>query len=119
MDTLTVIAECSTHSDNADRLRTALEGMIEPSLAESGCLAYQPYVDPNQPERMVIIEEWVDTDALQRHFATAHFAHVKGVLDEVLTQPLTIRTFVASPTVSSRGPSTPEVIDGIVAHFAS
>ncbi|MEU9499704.1 antibiotic biosynthesis monooxygenase [Streptomyces sp. NPDC048196] len=48
---LTVIAECLAAPGQEDRLRTALEAMIEPSLEEPGCLAYQPYADPNRPAR--------------------------------------------------------------------
>lgn len=91
MNTLTVVAECTAHPVAADRLRTALEAMIEPSLAEPGCLAYRPYADPNRPEHMVIIEEWGDTEALEKHFGTEHFARIKQVLDEVLAKPLIIR----------------------------
>ena len=46
---LTVVAECLAARGQEDRLRTALEAMIEPSLDEPGCLAYRPYVDPNEP----------------------------------------------------------------------
>ncbi|MFG3114335.1 putative quinol monooxygenase [Streptomyces sp. NPDC048197] len=55
---LIVVAECLAEPGQEDRLRTALEAMIEPSLEEPGCLAYRPYTDLNQPARMVIVEEW-------------------------------------------------------------
>ncbi|MGV9381512.1 putative quinol monooxygenase [Nonomuraea sp. NPDC003707] len=44
-----------------DRLRTGLEAMIEPSLDEPGCLAYEPYIDP---ARMLIVQEWTGRQAL-------------------------------------------------------
>ncbi|MEU1473516.1 putative quinol monooxygenase [Streptomyces sp. NPDC005761] len=88
---LTVIAECLAAPGQEDRLRTALEAMIEPSMDEPGCLAYRPYSDPNRPARMVIVEEWTDAAALAEHFTTAHFGHVKQVLDLVLAEPMTIR----------------------------
>lgn len=55
---LTVVAECLAAPGQEDRLRTALEAMIEPSLDEPGCLAYRPYADPNDGARMVIVEQW-------------------------------------------------------------
>ncbi|WP_327092344.1 antibiotic biosynthesis monooxygenase [Nonomuraea sp. NBC_01738] len=88
---LTVIAAFEAKSGYEDRLRTALEGMIEPSLDEAGCLAYDPYTDPNNPRRMVIVEEWTGRDALDFHFTTPHFHHVRDVLDLVLAKPFTIR----------------------------
>ncbi|MFD8689771.1 putative quinol monooxygenase [Streptomyces sp. NPDC059651] len=94
---LVVIAECLAAPGREDRLRTALEAMIEPSMEEAGCLAYRPYADPNRPARMVIVEEWTDAGALAEHFTTAHFHHVKQVLDLVLAEPMTIRRLTAVP----------------------
>lgn len=96
--TLTVIAGFGAKPGMEDDLRTALEGMIEPSLEEAGCLAYEPYTDPNQPARMVLIEEWTDKEALDLHFTTPHFEHVAGVLGTLLVKPFTIRHLVAPET---------------------
>ncbi len=93
-----VVAECLAAPGREDRLRTALEAMIEPSLEEPGCLAYQPYADPNRPARMVVVEEWATADDLDEHFATPHFLHVRKVLDLVLAEPMTIRRLVAAPS---------------------
>ncbi|BDM69575.1 hypothetical protein HEK616_30620 [Streptomyces nigrescens] len=93
---LIVVAECLAEPGQEDRLRTALEAMIEPSLEEPGCLAYRPYTDLNQPARMVIVEEWTDPQALAEHFTTPHFHHVKHVLDLILAEPMTIRKLTAA-----------------------
>ncbi|GGK36734.1 putative quinol monooxygenase [Nocardia camponoti] len=98
---LTVVAECLAAPGYEDRLRTALEAMIEPSMEEPGCLSYRPYADLNQLGRMVIVEEWTDADALAAHFATAHFAHVEQVLSFVLAEPMTVRKLVAACVVGS------------------
>ncbi|ARF55448.1 putative quinol monooxygenase [Streptomyces gilvosporeus] len=94
---LVVVAECLAADGQEDRLRTALEAMIEPSLEEPGCLAYRPYADPNDPARMVIVEEWTDRQALAEHFATPHFGHVRQVLERVLAEPIAIRELVVAP----------------------
>ncbi|MFD0690909.1 putative quinol monooxygenase [Actinomadura fibrosa] len=91
---LTVIAEMLASPGHEDRLRTALEAMIEPSLDEPGCIAYRPYVDPNHPGRMVVVEEWTGPDALDEHFATDHFHHVERVLEIILAEPMTVRKLV-------------------------
>ncbi|WP_327099110.1 antibiotic biosynthesis monooxygenase [Nocardia vinacea] len=95
---LTVIAECLAAPGQEDRLRTALEAMIEPSLEEPGCLAYRPYLDPNHAGRMVIVEQWTGAQALAEHFTSAHFRHVQQVLEFVLAEPMTIRELVTAPT---------------------
>jgi quinol monooxygenase YgiN len=94
---LTVVAECLAAPGYEDRLRTALEAMIEPSLDEPGCLAYQPYVDPNEPARMVVVERWTGRDALDSHFTTPHFQHVREVLERILAEPMVVRRLTADP----------------------
>ncbi|MFC4908671.1 putative quinol monooxygenase [Actinomadura gamaensis] len=89
--TLFVVAELRAVRGQEDRLRTALEAMIEPSLDEPGCLAYRPYGDPNDPSRMVVVEEWTGPDALAEHFATPHFRHAEQVFAGILAEPMTVR----------------------------
>ncbi|MEV5839299.1 putative quinol monooxygenase [Nocardia sp. NPDC052112] len=89
-----VVTQFLASDGQEDRLRTALEAMIEPSLAEPGCLAYQPYADPNDPSRMVLLEEWTGPEALHEHFATPHFFHVRDVLVQILTEPTVIKRLV-------------------------
>ncbi len=86
-DAFTMIASFQPRPGQEQRLKEELNAMIEPSLAEAGCLGYRPLVDPNLPGPMVIIEEWASDDALQVHFATPHFKHVSQVLDEILVEP--------------------------------
>ncbi|WP_406238008.1 putative quinol monooxygenase [Nocardia sp. NBC_01009] len=93
---LHVVAEFRAAAGQEDRLRTALEAMIEPSLAEPGCLGYQPYTDPNDAGRMVLVEEWTGSDALDEHFTTSHFFHVRDVLAEILAEPMVIKRLVTA-----------------------
>ncbi|MEV5573395.1 putative quinol monooxygenase [Spirillospora sp. NPDC052269] len=93
--TLFVVAELRSVRGQEDRLRTALEAMIEPSLDEPGCLAYQPYADPNDASRMVVVEEWTGQDALDEHFATPHFEHAVKVFEGILAEPMTVRRLAA------------------------
>ena len=50
------LTECLAAPGQEDRLRTALEAMIEPSLDEPGCLAYCIYTDPNRPARVKALD---------------------------------------------------------------
>lgn len=93
--TLHVIARFRAAKGHEDRLRTALEAMIEPSVAEPGCLLYQPFVDPNDHASMVLIEQWSSPAALDAHFTTPHFLHVRDVLATVLAEPMVIDRLVA------------------------
>lgn len=94
--TLFVVAEFRAATGQEDRLRTALEAMVEPSLSEPGCLAYHPYADPNDSAVMVLVEQWTSAQALDEHFTTAHFHHVRAVLDRILAEPMTIHRLVTA-----------------------
>ncbi|YCK34125.1 putative quinol monooxygenase [Actinomadura sp. ATCC 39365] len=93
---LIVLAQYVAAAGQEDRLRTALEAMIEPSLDEPGCLAYHPYGDPNHPASMVVIEEWAGAGARARHLTTPHHRHAAQVLALVLAEPMVVRTLVTA-----------------------
>ncbi|WP_242902242.1 putative quinol monooxygenase [Actinomadura terrae] len=96
-NTLTIVAGFVAKPGQEQRLRDELNAMVAPSLAEEGCLSYQPYVDPNHPNRMIMIEEWTDSAALDHHFTLPHFKHVAQVLEEILAEPFTLRRLTDAP----------------------
>ncbi|GGT42066.1 putative quinol monooxygenase [Nonomuraea spiralis] len=96
-NTLTIVAGFRAEPGQEERLRQELNAMIEPSLAEEGCLGYQPYADPERPDRMIIVEEWADDAALVHHFSLPHFKHVAQVLEEILAEPFTLRRLTDVP----------------------
>ncbi|MRH88052.1 antibiotic biosynthesis monooxygenase [Nocardia sp. SYP-A9097] len=96
-NTLTIIAGFVAKPGQEQRLRDELDAMIAPSLAEEGCLAYQPFADSSRPDRMIIVEEWVSRAALDHHFSLPHFTHVAQVLDEILAEPFALRRLTDVP----------------------
>lgn len=59
----------------------ALKAMLGPTRAEPGCLQYDLHVCPNDPNRMVMIEHWVDQAALDMHFATPYMERLKHEIE--------------------------------------
>ena len=41
---------------------------VDRSRKEPGCISHGVYVDGENPNRLVFIEQWADMDALQQHF---------------------------------------------------
>ncbi len=70
--------------------------MIEPSLAGPGCLTYHPYTDPNDASHLVLVAEWTTPEALDEHFTTPHFCHVRDVLDQIPAEPMIIKRLVSA-----------------------
>lgn len=43
---------------------------------DEGCISYQLYADQNNPLVFTFIEQWQDQNALDKHFAAAHFKDI-------------------------------------------
>jgi quinol monooxygenase YgiN len=61
--------------------------MCRRSREESGCGGYRIYADLEQADRYVFLEEWVDDDALQRHFRQPHTSAFMADLAGLLGEP--------------------------------
>lgn len=48
--------------------------VIRATRAEEGCISYQLMADTDSKDSFMFVEEWVDQEALDRHFKTPHFA---------------------------------------------
>lgn len=93
MSTLTLNVRFTAKPGRETELRETLEDMVAPTLAEPGCLAYELYLHPSDPSRVVLLEEWVDEAALAAHFETPHLKECAATLEEILLEPLQIRRF--------------------------
>ncbi len=54
--------------------------MAATSRAEPGCLEYRFAIDIDDPLVVRIFEQWESSQALEAHFATAHFAAFSEVI---------------------------------------
>lgn len=93
MSTLTLNVRFTAKPGHETELRETLEDMVAPTLAEAGCIAYELYLHPSDPSRVVLLEEWVDEAALAAHFETPHLKECAAILDEILIEPLHVRRF--------------------------
>lgn len=79
--TLIVVATIDAQADHIDAVRAALEAVVPPSRAESGCLRYELHLDNQIPTRFIMLEEWTDKAALTAHYATPHFLALVAATD--------------------------------------
>jgi quinol monooxygenase YgiN len=92
--TLVLIAELTAKAGLGERLLKELEPLVAASLAEAGCLAYQPHVTVGDPDRVVIIEEWADQAALDLHTTLPHYTQAGAALGAILAKPPLLRRLV-------------------------
>jgi quinol monooxygenase YgiN len=53
--------------EHRDRALAAASQMSKESLAEPGCLDYRFWVSPDDPNSVLLFEQWADQDALDTH----------------------------------------------------
>jgi quinol monooxygenase YgiN len=73
--------------ENRERYVEVTTRMCSRSREEDGCHGYRVYADLEQDDRYVIVEEWADDEALQRHFAEAHTREFLTALFPLLAEP--------------------------------
>ncbi|MEE9141105.1 MAG: putative quinol monooxygenase [Gammaproteobacteria bacterium] len=90
-ETLRVITRLRAQKGKELELRQLLEGLLEPTRAEEGCLSYELLENSEDPCEFAFIEEWRDEGAFQAHFETEH---VKAALaPEVLDDELNLSRY--------------------------
>lgn len=79
---MSVIIFCKARLGDGDAtsLIASVQSLIEQARSESGCLAYDWSVDPNDSKRLHIFEHWASVEALEDHFKTPSFAELGGVI---------------------------------------
>ena len=69
------------------------QAMLAPSQAEGGCISYEFYVSPDDPDYTVFVEEWESYEALQAHFETPHFLNFVAQTERFLEQSPDVRIY--------------------------
>jgi quinol monooxygenase YgiN len=83
--------------DARDEAVRAARTMAEATRAEAGCRTYRFSFDMADPVLVYIYEEWESAEALERHFATPHMAAFQQALPGLLSGPVSIDRYEATP----------------------
>jgi len=59
--------------DKKNQMLPLLEALTTASQKENGCSRYQYWLHPTDPEKIAIVEQWMDAASLEKHEATEHF----------------------------------------------
>jgi quinol monooxygenase YgiN len=91
-----IVAEMKSLPGKVEQVAAALETMLAPSRAESGCISYRFFYSHDDSERIMFYEQWQDMAAIEFHFATKHFEALGGQLEGLLDGEPKIEIFEAS-----------------------
>lgn len=72
MPEVVVIATFTAQAGKEDEAAALLEGMLEPTHSEEGCLSYALHQDVGDARRFVFVESWDDASRIDAHMASPH-----------------------------------------------
>lgn len=84
MATLYLAVSLYAKPGREDDLRQLLEGLVEPSRADDGCVCYDLHTDNQNPAHLFLYEAWRDAAAWERHKATEHLRRFSEAAGEVV-----------------------------------
>lgn len=99
MQRVTVVAKLKAKEGLEDRVKSELMKMVEETRKETGCLNYDLHVDESCKCTFLFYENWVSRGALELHFDTPHFKHLRSLADELFAAPteLNIMQMLSDP----------------------
>ncbi|SAK74655.1 antibiotic biosynthesis monooxygenase [Caballeronia arationis] len=72
MSEIAVVATFVAKPGQEEKLKEALQGLVEPTLKERGALQYDLHRDLKEPRRFVFFERWTSEAALEEHGRSPH-----------------------------------------------
>ena len=91
--TLHVVAHIAARPDTVTEAQTLLQGLLEPTRREPGCLRYTLLHNPADPTDFTFVEEWADQAALDAHLASPHVQAALAEGPRLLAAVPDIRTY--------------------------
>ncbi|MBK5915617.1 putative quinol monooxygenase [Rhodocyclus purpureus] len=70
--TVHIVARFTARPDTVAQLRPILQGLLEPTRKEAGCLRYELLHNAADPTDFTFVEEWADDAAIDAHLQTPH-----------------------------------------------
>ena len=81
MAQLTIVAHITAKPDKIDFLKGHLEGLIETTRAEAGCVQYDLHQDNDNPNYFMFYENWESRDLWQTHMNNDHLKAYMAATD--------------------------------------
>jgi quinol monooxygenase YgiN len=93
MSRITVIAMLKAREGLEERVNQELLKMVEETHKENGCLQYDLHRSVEDPSVFVFYETWENRGCLDKHFETAHFLRLSGMVEELFEDEPVIQFF--------------------------
>ncbi len=94
---ITAVARLKAAAGQEEAVRAQALSLVEPTLAEPGCLFYRPYQDPLDPASWVVVEQWASRAEFEAHLAAPHMVEAFAAGATLLAAPPELQVLVDLP----------------------
>ncbi|MFJ8045492.1 putative quinol monooxygenase [Kitasatospora sp. NPDC096147] len=84
---VTAVARLKAAPGQEEGVRLQALSLVEPTLAEPGCLFYRPFQDPLDPGAWVVVERWASRAEFDAHLAAPHMVEAFAAGATLLAAP--------------------------------
>ena len=88
MIVLNVTYKCKPGMNKAFLAKLNEEGLGAACRAEDGNIKYDYFTSTDDSDELLLIEKWRDADALAAHGRQPHFARLREIKDEFVTETI-------------------------------
>lgn len=92
--TVKVVARITAQPDRVGELQALLQGLLDPTRKEPGCIRYQLLWNRSDPTDFTFVEEWADDAALDAHLLTPHVQNALAQAQSLLATAPDIRRYL-------------------------
>lgn len=82
----TVLAHFKAKKGMDEELKEALKKLIQPTLAEDGCLNYELHQSIDNKDEFMFYENWASKEAHAKHNLTPHIKAWRNIKDKLLAK---------------------------------
>lgn len=88
-----VVARIVARPGKVEELRAVLQGLVEPTHREPGCVTYELLQNKNDPTDFTFVEEWTSEAALDAHLQSPHLQQAGMRMSELAAADPDIRRY--------------------------
>jgi len=93
MAKIRVVAHLTSKLETIADTRKALEGFVDPTRAEAGCIYYELMQNNDDPTDFTFVEEWESNETLDAHLGSAHISAFKERAGDLLAGDPDVRRY--------------------------
>ena len=88
-----VVARVVARPGKIEELRVVLQGLVEPTRREPGCVTYELLQNMADPTDFTFVEEWSSNADLDAHLQSAHLRNARSRLSDLVAAAPDIRRY--------------------------